>query len=134
MTAKAPVFYQGSDWFTHRWTIAQAYETLDRIHDLCRCRAWDRVSAHSREAVEAMKGINALCDMLEAEMAIAEADLKLFAKSNAAQGWAAIEARLHLCALRQQVTRQPSVELFLLFETVLALAARLRATLKQMDQ
>src|ERR1700678_1982730 len=36
MSANKPVeMYQGSDWLTYRWPVAQAFDTLDRIRDLC---------------------------------------------------------------------------------------------------
>ena len=36
MGEKALEVYQGSDWLTYRWTVAQAFDTLDRMRDLCR--------------------------------------------------------------------------------------------------
>ena len=35
MSSKPSEIYQGSDWLTYRWTVAQAFDTLDRIRDLC---------------------------------------------------------------------------------------------------
>ena len=35
MSAKPVEIYQGSDWLTYRWSVAQAFDSLDRIRDLC---------------------------------------------------------------------------------------------------
>lgn len=35
MGEKALEVYQGNDWLTYRWPVAQMFDSLDRIRDLC---------------------------------------------------------------------------------------------------
>ncbi len=32
--------YQGRDWLTYRWTVADVFDALDRMHDLCVGHDW----------------------------------------------------------------------------------------------
>ncbi|HEU0118753.1 MAG TPA: hypothetical protein VFR09_08990, partial [Alphaproteobacteria bacterium] len=36
MGKEQPEVYQGNDWLTYRWSVAQAFDTLDRVRDVCR--------------------------------------------------------------------------------------------------
>lgn len=40
MPAKQTHLYQGRDWLTYRWTIAEAFDAVDRMHDLCISQEW----------------------------------------------------------------------------------------------
>jgi hypothetical protein len=39
MGEKALEVYQGNDWLTYRWPVAQMFDTLDRMRDLCHSTA-----------------------------------------------------------------------------------------------
>lgn len=62
MSTRKPFLYQGHDWSSSRWTVAEAYELLDRLSDLCLAPAW-RESAVEAEQKEALR--NLLSDLLD---------------------------------------------------------------------
>jgi len=37
--------YQGRDWFSENWTVAQTYDALDKIHDVCLYQAKSAVNS-----------------------------------------------------------------------------------------
>ncbi len=134
MGVKALEIYQGSDWFTYRWPVAQAYDTLDRVHDLCLCRSWDRTSSQASEVTEVLSGIGDLCDDLAAELAAVEADLLPFIQNDMTQRWVAFEMRLYLNEIRQKVAQPPLTEPAYFFDQLVLVTARIKDALKHLDQ
>ncbi len=133
MGVRAVDVYQGSDWTTHRWPVAHALETLDRIQDLCLCRTWSETEApetlSTPELAEVTEGIASLCHDLAAELALVEADLLTHVRNNLPQRWLAFEMRLHLADMQ----RETAIELPA-FESILLLATRIKDGLKQLDR
>jgi hypothetical protein len=150
MSASKPIeMYQGSDWLTYRWPVAQAFDTLDRIRDLCLQMPVAMAAPHAAsgmdrprfeipdEEIADMFGyIVELCDDLAGELDTVHADLCPVMQGNMAQSWSAFEMRLHLrdlrgAALKETASAAPSHRPP---DAILALAARIKTLLKQIDQ
>src|ERR1700722_3504213 len=111
MPAKPVEIYQGSDWLTYRWSAAQAYDTLDRIRDLCLqmpvatessapAPGQPRYEVPDEEITDMFGYIVELCDDLAGEIDIVHADLFSLLQANLAHRWLAFEMRLLLKDLR----------------------------------
>jgi hypothetical protein len=148
MTVKAPEVFQGSDWLTYRWAAAQAFDTLDRIRDLCLqmpafgtppqapgARA-PRYEMPEPEVADVFGYIAELCDDLAGELDAVQADLFPHMRNSMAMRWAAFEMRLHLKDLRaramQEAEGEPSAGSP--NEAIVMLAGRIKDLLKQIDQ
>jgi hypothetical protein len=148
MGLKAPEVYQGGDWLTYRWSVAHAFDTLDRIRELCRMPllAGTFPSMHSasifrddtkdEEMADLFAGIADLCDDLSGEFDAVLADLHTFHMNNAMQRWTGFEIRLHLNAIRQQALQEhkASEPLSATFDIIAARIGRMYQLLKQIDQ
>lgn len=156
MADSAPELYQGSDWLTYRWPVAQMFDTLDRIRDLCHSAArpgvtpklmsapnplFDKVFDQTEEeAPDLFLCIAELCDDLMADLDAVLADLFSFLQNNAAHGWMGFEMRLHLREMREnalirhmalsQDTKSDANNV----DEITALAARIRDLLRAIDQ
>jgi hypothetical protein len=147
MSAKPVEIYQGSDWLTYRWPVAQAFDTLDRIRDLClqmpvtAGRPGPDVGRLPYEIpdedIADMFGyIVELCDDLTGELDTVTADLFPFLRGTTSHLWISFEMRLHLrdlraCALKEASAKTPS---HAPPDTITTLATRIKALLKQVDQ
>src|ERR1700691_5921381 len=106
MAATKPVeIYQGSDWLTYRWTVAQAFDTLDRIRDLCLQMpvaaggsgpGEPRFEMPDEEIADMVGYVVELCDDLAGELDCAQADLAPVIHGGFPHAWTAFEMRLHL--------------------------------------
>ena len=138
--------YQGSDWLTYRWTIAQAFDTLDRIRDLCLQMplipstsppaGQPRFEVPEEDIADLFGYIVELCDDLGGEMDTAHADLAPLLHSNMAHSWSAVEMRIHLKELRARALKEASENTALVGppDMVLTLTAKIKTLLKQIDQ
>jgi hypothetical protein len=144
MGLKAFDIFQGNDWTTHRVTVAQAFDTIDRMRELC----------HNAPALPSLArepslprfepppggplflGILELCDDLSGDFDAAEADLFPYLQSDPALRWLAFEMRLMLRELRgiameEQDNLHPP---HMAIEAALSITARMRDFLRQIDQ
>jgi hypothetical protein len=144
-SAKPSEIYQGSDWLTYRWTAAQAFDTLDRIRDLCLQmpvsvaipgREAPRFEAPADEIADMFGYIVELCDDLAGELDTFHADLGPALYAAMGHAWVAFEMRLHLKDLRTRALKEaetaPPVPAPP--DAILALAARIKVLLKHIDQ
>lgn len=147
MGAKASQLYQGADWLTYRWSVAQAFDTLDRLHDLCICRARDQFTDLSQlrvdqshdtdihlEDSDVLAGMSDLCDDLMSELAFAEADMQPIIRSNFNLHWATFEMGVYLCEIRKITSLHNHEKPQNSFDELLALIMRIKENLKRLDQ
>jgi hypothetical protein len=99
MGAKSFELYQGSDWMTYRWTVAQAFETLDRMREVCMPLLPQDLEAEPY-AYDSLGLIADLSDDLFSEFEIVTADLFPVLQANVAHRWAVVEMRIHFDRLR----------------------------------
>lgn len=151
MGEKAIQLYQGSDWLTYRWSVAQVFDTLDRIREVC---------SHAPVALGIPTGASAtanmpryelaedelaadfygclieLCDDLVGEMDAVLADLFSAAHHTISQRWMGFELQIHLQACRQQAVqeRQNPKPSPAVVDNIMALVMRMRDVLKHIDQ
>jgi len=146
--------YQGSDWLTERWSVAQIFDTLDQIRELCSLSPRDFSPAPGTAAsakrtadvlvsgdepqsqIEMRALLWNLCDELSSEIHTAHADLYPVLQAAPPLNWKSFEMRLHLDMLRhclkpQEENTQLSKTAT---DTILALTLRMRDLLKQIDQ
>ncbi len=162
MGLKALEVYQGNDWLTYRWPVAQVFDTLDRVRDLCLqlpsvsnpesaatqsdedvivLQTERRQASHEAYEQDALQAateedlsnvfsyVGELCDDLSGEIDTVLADLFPYLQNNLTHRWAGFEMRLYLDELRRQ-TKQSNRSA----DTIIILAARIKALLKQIDQ
>ena len=132
MGVKALDIYQGEDWLTNRWSVAQAFDTLDRLRDLCSGQTWG-YAAGLPEAESVLCGIGDLCDDLAAELAAVEADLQPFLRHNPPQRWQAFELRLYMGELRGLLEVAALEDGQRLIERVIHYCRHIKDSLKQLD-
>jgi len=146
MPSKPAEIYQGSDWLTYRWSVAQAFDTLDRVRDLClqmpvavggtAGKEPARFEAPAEDIADMFGYVVELCDDLTGELDIVHADIVPPTQANIMQAWIAFEMRLHLCELRRRALKETEVSMPPPGppDEILALASRIKALLKQIDQ
>jgi hypothetical protein len=148
MASKTPEIYQGGEWMTYRWSVAQAFDTLDRLRELCHISAAHVVPnlhgatlfqtddlADERMA-DLFAGVIDLCDDFAGELDTLLADLIPSRPNDAVHRWTGFEMRLHLSAIRQQALTEhhASEPSGAVLDTIAARVARMRDLLKQIDQ
>jgi hypothetical protein len=147
MSAKPADMYQGSDWLTYRWPVAMAFDTLDRIRDLCLQMPVSvpgplggvdqpRFEIPDSDIADMFGYIVELCDDLAGELDTVAADLCPQMQGNLVQLWVAFEMRLHLrdlrgAAIKESASPAPS---HTPPDAILVAAARIKTLLKQIDQ
>lgn len=101
--------YQGRDWLTYRWAVAEAYDALDRFHDLCISQEW--LDTTGLEDIE-----NAILPLLHdfvydlaTMMAMACADTLPATKYSCdlQHGWHNVEIQWWLKLLSKHITNLP---------------------------
>jgi len=75
MPSQASPFYQGRDWVSSRWTIAETFDTLERVHDLCLYRDTDEQPDSGEETFAILQAVHGLIESLSGQCAIAMADV-----------------------------------------------------------
>ena len=133
MALKALEIYQGSDWFTYRLPVAQAYDTLERMQDICLSRAWEP-GEPTQDIDEILNDVMDLCDDLTAELASVEADIFPVSQSQTPQRWMAFEMNYYLALIRQKAAPSSYLEPAHLFDDILMQIKRIKKILKQLDQ
>lgn len=149
MTERARDVFQGNDWLTYRWPVAQAFDTLDRIRDLCHSAAHIggslpqlQISMPSQHEITDDNHLDLyvclleLCDSLSGEMDSVHADILSFLPKDIKYRWMGFEMRLHLVEMRHVALMEhqdPHADRHAT-DTILALASRIRDLLRQIDQ
>jgi hypothetical protein len=148
MGEKALEVYQGNDWLTYRWPVAQMFDTLDRVRDLCHSTTHVGALSHlpatpmprfdmaEDERLDLFVCIIELCDDLSGELDAVQADLFPHLQKDVAHRWMGFEMRLHLNEMRQVALTEhrapdPTDNAT---DTILALASRIRDLLRSIDQ
>lgn len=150
MGEKAIQLYQGNDWLTYRWSVAQVFDTLDRVREVCShapvalsisvvtsATGMPRYDLNDDELMADIFGcLVELCDDLAGEIDAVLADL--FAPESRATSlrWLGFEMQLHLQAFRQQVLleRQSVTPAPDTIDRLMNLVTRMRDILKNIDQ
>ncbi len=70
-----PLLYQGRDWISSRWSVAETLDTLDRIHDLCLEKDLHDSPGAAARRFFVLKTLHSLAETLTHQCAIAVADL-----------------------------------------------------------
>jgi hypothetical protein len=155
MNEKAVDVYQGNDWITYRWSVAQVFDTLDQIRELCGVtpdgfsttqlgapatgktttivtRQGDEPESH----LEALSLLLSLCDDLASETHTVLADLAYQMRPSPALQWKGFEMQLHLAMIRQHCLPDEDATGVSksAIDSILALSLRIRDLLKQIDQ
>lgn len=147
MTLKAHDMYQGDDWLTYRSTVAQAFDTLDRLREICleltevdghpySDRIGSAAEALSDNLMVVLSALSSLCDDLSAGLDAVLAEVYPSYKHDTRQLWVSFEMQNHLRSLRsrirQELTSQtPSAAVL---EEVLNELELIGGCLKQLDQ
>lgn len=135
MPLKAPEVYQGGDWLTWRPTVAKAFDTLDHIEDICHPQPIAR-TANAGEMAALFNEVAELGDDLVGDLDAVLADIFPHARANTTHRWMGFEMQLHMNAIRALAREEREMETpsMAAREEILALAARIRNLLKQIDQ
>lgn len=118
MAVKALELYQGEDWTTYRPTVAEAFDSLDRLRQLCDDgtvevgtfptplddKKTDDAQENARMVVGALL---ALCDDLDGQIVAVLAELSSHMRHDAPQRWLGVELQMHLSAMRSLAQEQP---------------------------
>jgi hypothetical protein len=132
MPLKAPEVYQGGDWLTWRPTVAKAFDTLDHIEEICH----PRPATNSTELTALFNEIAELGDDLVGDFDAVLADILPNSRADLTHRWMGFEMQLHMNSLRVLAREEREMEAPSLSacEEIVALAARMRGLLKQIDQ
>lgn len=150
MGNRAVQFYQGSDWLTYRWSVAQLFDTLDRMREVCSHSSIQlgagsvavqgtptpRYESTEDEALTDILGyLIELCDDLSGELDAVLADLLPYMQTPLLQRWIGFEMQLHLRSIREHAlyehqAQEPSPTVV---DTIVALTTRMRDLLKKID-
>ena len=145
--------YQGNDWITYRWSVAQMFDTLDQIRELCgltpgvyaapglpstgKAGALAVPAGNEPESqVEMLSLLLSLCDDLAGELDIVLADLFFLLQPAPVLQWKGFEIRLHQAQLREQCLSEDNAAGVSknTIDAIIALTLRMRDLLKQIDQ
>ena len=75
MSKRENPLYQGRDWFSYRWTIAQAFDAIERIYDLCLCATNEEKSARDDAENPLSSYLYDLSELLGCQLAIVYSDV-----------------------------------------------------------
>ncbi|MFY9287730.1 MAG: hypothetical protein WAO98_04430 [Alphaproteobacteria bacterium] len=149
MAVKAVEVFQGNNWLTYRWSVAQVFDTLDRMRELCRhtpatmtllpqaqgmnLPRFDLLEADYSEIYNCLVD---LCDDLSGELDAALADLHHHLQQDITHNWMSFEIRLHVAEMRETaVLEQQAMDpAGSAVDTIVALIERICDLLKQIDQ
>ena len=96
-TARLYDLYQGRDWTSFRFSVAQAFETLDQMQDCC-----PPMAAPQEDDIDnCLEALRELADGLSGEIDALLADILPAAYHNPALRWSSVEVRHHLDSLRK---------------------------------
>lgn len=131
----AQQIYQGQDWQTHRFAVAQAFDTLDQVREtavmLLSCHADDGLSPARFAATPLLAD---LCNDLVGEVELALADLAVTAQQNLPSRWLMVELRALVRQLPPLAHRAEHEADLDLIPQLADLAERARYALQRVDQ
>lgn len=154
MGEKALQVNQGHDWLTYRSAVAQMFDTLDRLREMCHSASMGedavimggmpimptipmpRYEIREENQPDFFTSVADLCDDLSAELDAVLADLFLPLQKEPAHRWMGFEIRLHINQMRSLVsTDQQEFEAAAhASDNILALVSRIRDLLIKIDQ
>lgn len=135
MTNDTYPLYQGRDWVTARLAMAEAFDTLERIHDLCLGLDLHQ-SAGGAETFDVLRAVHGLTESLTNQCATAVADTIAPSQPIGAFGqlWNGFEIEWLLRDMKAKVLDLSSEDSFKPFGALALVANHLKAALKKMDQ
>ena len=137
MTLPAPklVLYQGDDWYTTHWSVAQVYDTLEQMREICLLDEQGETEGEPQAQRDLLEAIADLTDDLDGELDIVGADLMPLIQKNLAARMAIFEAQAYLDMLRRQLRPNVMSVAFsaTVFEDVARLVAAIKDVLKKID-
>jgi hypothetical protein len=133
-SARPKRLYQGHDWFTYRWPVAQAFDTIDRLQDLCLCRIGGPSTDSREDSTALMSSLALLLDDLQAELTTAQAALLgAPAQRSFEMYWMGFEMDLTLKAIQAQ-TESVAASACDVFEAIRLHLTKIKNALKTLDQ
>lgn len=136
MKQSTPPFYQGRDWVSSRWAIAETFDTLERIHDLCLCRDVSQSADTSEETFAILQAIHGLVETLSGQCANAMADVIPTKTPVGAfeQLWLCQEIGQELLEMKQSILELSIEDSGQAFSEIALLALSLKSAFKKLDQ
>ena len=154
MGVKTLQVYQGDEWMTHHPTVAQAYDTLDRLRVLCVESMPESAPSHTLAVISsdmprrapmrasqenlimALAALAGLADDLAGELDAATAELSPYLQNDTSRRWMAFEIQTHLNAMREaiQEEREADEPSIIILDDIMIYAERIDTLLKQIDQ
>lgn len=132
---RAQQFYQGNDWQTHRYAVAQVFDTLDQVREttlmLLSCQTADGMTPTRFAATPLLAD---LCNDLAGEIELALADLAVTLQQHIPSRWLMVELRTlvrQLPALAYRAEHESDLDLI---PQLGDLAERVRFVLQRIDQ
>ncbi len=99
MALPASSLFQGQDWITHRLPVAQAFDTLDRMGELCHPMMVLDMGADDI-TIELASVLEDLAEELNIQLDIVLADLFPYLQNNVALRWVSVELRMLATQMR----------------------------------
>lgn len=130
MALKAYEAYHGHDWLTYRPSVAQCYDTLDRLQDFLQP---NDVAGDVAQLQEMGGLVLDLCDDLAGELEVALADLAPWLQNQVGKRWTVVELRGHLAQLRRLAAMAAESETGAAAPQLDDAIAAIKASLHQID-
>lgn len=129
---KAQNLYQGSDWQTYRYAVAQVFDTLDQIREVAAAflSGMNDDETPPQEQLSTMLGD--LCNDLVSEVDLALADLSPVIAKHLPSRWLMVELRAIVGQLL--ALNRPAVQDHDLIPQLADLAERARFLMQRLDQ
>lgn len=109
MSHSSSPLFQGRNWFTYRWSIAEAFDALDRFHDLCLSQEWLETSGMEEIETTVLPILQDFTNDLTCMLAIACADTTQTSKylCDIQHGWHYIEIQWWMKLLVKHISALP---------------------------
>lgn|GEM_PF-1208810 len=136
MTSSSYALYQGRDWVSGRASMADAFDTVERLHDLCVGRDYCQSAELMVETFAVLKTVHGLIENLSSQCALAMADtIPLTAPVGSfAQSWNCFEIEGLLRSIKSKRADLSNEQQTKPFGALALLAVQLKASLKKLDQ
>lgn len=136
MTEKSRPLYQGRDWVTSRWSVAEALGALDHVHDLCLYGQEGPEPESRNERFAILQAVYGLTERLIAQCSIAQAES---IPAGSATGsfshlWSCLEVNQSLKAIKEKLTELSDEASREVHGEIALLALDLKASLRRLDQ
>lgn len=136
MPSETQRFYQGRDWTTVRLSVAEAFDTLDRLYDLCVYEDFPGEEEDDEEPFAFQMALHGLTESLAAQLAFAEADTipPTNPTGGPEQSWAVFEIDRALADLKEKLRRSTADQTASQANSIVLLVSRMKTGLKKLDQ